>query len=140
MVDGKVKYLPKVTNDDDTFAFRHAIKILREWDQKGTFPWMKRRTAEYLAPRLALWACLLALFLHGWWAITTSCSLHFARSGAAIVLVSALAFGWTAWHEAPKMLVNRLAFFHPLCMLPALALLGTLIWGYGDLVPFGKSC
>ncbi|RWB64377.1 MAG: hypothetical protein EOQ48_01805 [Mesorhizobium sp.] len=140
VLDGKVVYLPKVPNADDKFLAQHAFKILREWNQKGTVPWMRRRTVDYLAPRLALWASILALFLHGWWATNTACSLHFARSGAAIVLISALAFGWTAWHEVPKLVVNRPAVFHPLLMLPALALFGTFVWGYGDLLPFGKSC
>lgn len=143
--NGKKKYRYKVPNDDKLFRLIHCWRIIREWRTEGTYPWMRRRTANYLAPRIAWWMSLLIVAVHWWWAASSSCGFNFARGGALVVLLSAIAFGWVAWHE-PRggMLdggpVNRWAFFHPLFMLPFLGLVGTILWGYGDLLPFGSRC
>jgi hypothetical protein len=63
VIDGKAQYLPKVPDDDAKFKVRHAVKVLREWNQAGTFPWMERRTVNLLAPRLAWWLSLAAIGL-----------------------------------------------------------------------------
>jgi len=139
LIDGKVKCLPKVPNDDDLFGVRHAVKIILEWEEAGTFPWMRRRTVNLLVPRLALLLCVVVLAVHLWWALSTGCSYHFARAGALVALIAAIGIGTVAWHE-PKGgllnggLVNRWAFFHPMFMLPLLGVFGTVIWGYGDLL------
>lgn len=66
-------------------------------------------------------------------------------ASAAIVLISAPGFGCTAWHDTTGGMfsggpASRLTFLHPLFLLPALAFIGTIIWGYGDLLPFGRDC
>ncbi|MBY5385212.1 hypothetical protein [Rhizobium leguminosarum] len=61
------------------------------------------------------------------------------------MIASALAFGWISWHEPKTMLlsggqVTTWSFFNPLFILPLIAFIGTVIWGYGDLLPFGRAC
>jgi hypothetical protein len=146
VIDGKVKYLPKVPEDEAEFTARDAFKILREWNQDGTVQWMKRLTVNLLAPRLAWWLSLMVIGLHGWWACKSSCGVNFARGGALIVLLSAIGLGVVAWYEPNYGLlsggkIKRWHFFHPLVMLPALGIIGTVLWGYGDLLPiFGNAC
>jgi hypothetical protein len=135
----------KVPFDEEVFGFLDAMKIIREWNASDTYPFMRKNTANYLAPRLALWVSLAAVALHWYWATSSQCSFHFARSGAVLVLASALAYGWISWHD-PKTMhlsggkISNWALFNPLFMLPFLGFVGTIIWGYGDLLPFGKSC
>ncbi|HCL66962.1 MAG TPA: hypothetical protein DIC56_19420 [Rhizobium sp.] len=35
----------------------NAWITLREWKAPDTYPWMKRKLANYLAPRVGLWLC-----------------------------------------------------------------------------------
>lgn len=144
-VDGKKKYRFKVPHDENDFRLSHCLRIIREWGREDTVPWMRRHTANYLAPRIAWWVSLLILIVHAWWAASASCGFNFSRGGALVVFVSAVAFGWIAWHEPKAGVlgggpVNKLTLFHPLFMLPFLAALGTLINSYGDLIPFGNAC
>ena len=145
IVDREKKNHFKVPNDDKAFKLAHCFCVLREWNRGDTYPWMRRRTANYLAPRIAWWASLLVIILHGWWASSSSCSFNFARGGALVVLISAAAYGWIMWHEPKGGLlgggpINRFEPFHPLLMIPLLGALGTIMWGYGDMLRFGVAC
>ncbi len=136
----------KVPHDEESFHFRHCIIVILSWSEKDTYPWMKRRTVNFLAPRLALAFTLLSVIIHTIWALKSECGINFQRSGAMITFISAALYALTAWHE-PKGgyldggPLNKIRPFEPMFLLPFLGLLGTIIWGYGDLLPFfGTKC
>ncbi|WP_448954840.1 hypothetical protein [Labrys neptuniae] len=136
----KRDFASKYHNEKMTWCL--AIEILFNW-QNETIPWRRRRTSEFLAPRCAIILSVSALILHFWWAWSSACGLNFARAGADVVLIAATAYAWVEWHSVSGGLlsggpVNRFAIWESGWLLPALAAGGTLIWGYGDLLPFGK--
>lgn len=145
MESGKVEYSGKVPREADDFGFIHSCRIIREWRADDTYPWMHRLTIDYLAPRAAWWASVLVVAAHWWWASSSGCGFNFARGGALLVLISASAYGLLVWYASDVAVVSGSTIkkwhpFHPLFMLPFLGFVGTILWGYGDLLPFGKTC
>lgn len=135
----------KVPYKEEDFRLRHALLVIREWRGADTYPWMRRRVMDYLAPRLALLFTVIVLIVHATWAMTSDCGVNFQRAGSPIVLISAGLYAAIEWHT-PKGgmldggLVEKLKLFNPLFLLPLLGVLGTAIWGYGDLFPlFGSG-
>lgn len=129
----------KIRYDED-LKFLDALKILAQWHANDTHPWMKRKAANYISPRIGYLLTIIILLLHYYWAIESNCSINFQRGGATIVLVSALFFAWVDWHPpASGQLsggkVEKFSIWSPLFALPLIAVIGTIIWGYGDLLP-----
>lgn len=131
----------KVPRDKKDFRLIHYWHVFCHWRKFDTPQWMREATATYLAPRLALWASIAVVALHWWWAAISGVSLNFARGGALVVLISAVSYGWFTWHLTNVAIpsggpVRRFSLFDPYFMLPLLGVVGTILWGYGDLVPF----
>lgn len=141
MADDKPYFKVPYTEDENQFSLGHSIAVIRGWRAKDTYPWMRRRTVNFLVPRCAFWLSVLTVAVHAWWASVSHCGVDFQRGGAVVVLLSAAGYGLVSWHEATSLMVNKLSPFHPLFMLPLLGVVGTLLWGYGDLLPFfGTAC
>lgn len=134
---------PKLPYDGD-YGFRQAWLALREWRRPDTVLYMKRKAMEYVAPRLAFWISFLSLVLHSHWAWTTHCGANFQRGGAIVAFAAAALYAVLEWHD-PKTAVlsggpiQRVSFYNSALLLPLLGAAGTLIWGYGDLLPFFGS-
>lgn len=131
---------PKLPYDKD-YSFAQAWRAVREWRYPDTFPYMKRKAMEYFAPRLALWISVSSLIGHWYWASITHCGVNFQRGGAIVVLAAAALYAVLEWFEPNAATVSggpvqRVWFYNPAFLLPILGALGTLIWGYGDLLPF----
>jgi hypothetical protein len=107
---------------------------------------MKRHTIDCLAPRLTWVMCLAAIFIHFIWAYQTSCSVNFQRGGAIVVFASALCYALVDWHKSDAAVpsgspVKKLSLVEPLFVCPLFGTIGTLMWGYGDLITwFGTQC
>ncbi|MCD0421232.1 hypothetical protein LOC51_28770 [Rubrivivax sp. JA1024] len=102
---------------------------------------MKRKAIAYFAPRATLFITVASLAIHSGWAWATNCGVNFQRGGAIVVLVAAALYALSEWYEAKGGRLDggaleRYHFLNPAFLLPFLAALGTLIWGYGDLLPF----
>lgn len=126
---------------DKKMTFRESITILREWYKDDTFPWMKRKTVNFVSPYICYFSITIILSVHYFWAVETDCSVDFQRGGALIVLVSAFLFGWTEWHKPEGGplgggKIKKFGLFEPHFAIPLTAIIGTLLWGYGDLVPW----
>lgn len=135
----------KLKHDGDV-EISHVLGVIRRWNRTETYPWMKRKIINYLAPRLAAGISVAALTLHAFWAHSSGCSVNFQRGGAIVTLIAAALYAVVEWHD-PKTLhlsggpVTKLTFSNPYLTLPLLATLGTVVWGYGDLITwFGTAC
>ena len=58
-----------------------------------------------------------------------------------IVLVSAWFFGWIEWHKSDAAIlggtsIKKFEFFGTHVAIPLIAIIGTILWGYGDLLPW----
>jgi hypothetical protein len=129
---------------DGNYDFGQAWLAICRWRSPDTVPHMKRKAMKYFAPRLALWISALSLVGHGYWASITHCGVNFQRGGAIVVFAAAALYAILEWHEPNGAildggLVQRIWFYNPAFLLPLLGAVGTLIWGYGDLVPFFGS-
>lgn len=134
----------KVPNDSEAFSCKDAFVVLFSWNAEDTYPWMRYHAVNYLAPRAALAVSIAALASHAAWAILSDCGVNFQRAGAPVVLISALCYALIEWREPKVGLLSggrlqRLKLFNPLFILPVLAAVGTLVWGYGDLLPLFRS-
>lgn len=121
--------------------FRHSLKIIREWDHHDTHPWMKRKTVDFISPLIGYALTLIIIIAHYIWAFETGDGLNFGRGGALIVLVSGALYGWIDWFRSGNEHEDDIDLrqFHVLeshFAIPFIAVLGTLIWGYGDLLPW----
>jgi hypothetical protein len=121
-------------------SLREVILVLRGWRAADTYPWMRRKAMNWLVPRAGWGMCLGLVALHFAWAGISSCSADFARAGAAVTLVAAIGAALLDWHDPKAMALDggKLPIFRLLNPIVALALqvaLGTIIWGYGDLLP-----
>ncbi|XHC10656.1 hypothetical protein ABWH98_24520 [Labrenzia sp. ac12] len=130
----------KIPYEEEEFSGRHAIKILREWRSEDTAPWMKRRAVNYLSPRCAALISVITLLVHLIWAERSSCAINFQRSGSLLVLNAAAFYAFIEWHKADGGKLSggklkRYSLFNPFIVLPIIAALGTVVWGYGDLLP-----
>lgn len=130
----------KLTYDTD-FTFAMVWGVLTKWRKSDTYPWMKRKAVTYIAPRAAFWISLITLFAHVIWAIHTKCGVNFQRGGSIVALSTAVLYAVVDWHD-PKTAflsggrIKPITIFDPYIMLPVLAAIGTVVWGYGDLLPF----
>lgn len=130
----------KLTNETD-FTIVVFWRVLKKWRESDTYPWMKQMAVTYIAPRAALGISLIALFVHFIWAIYTKCGVNFQRGGSIVALSAAALYAFVDWHDPKTALlsgkrINRLRILGPYIMLPILAAIGTIVWGYGDLIPF----
>lgn len=142
--DTEVRYSPellKLASKEERYTLKEAVLVvsnLRAAPHRAF-----RGAVEYFVPRIALFLSILLFVLHIWWAVSSRCGVNFARGGALLVLVSAGGLGWMTWLD-PKLTFlsggprNKFDWLHPLVMLPLIGVVGTIIWGYGDLLPFGK--
>jgi hypothetical protein len=123
---------------------KEAMLVIRTWTQSDTYPWMKRKAIDYFAPRAAFICSIIVLTIHYWWAFESKCGVNFQRSGAVIALVSAALYSLIEWHKSDAGVlggtIKRFRFFSPYFMLPLLLAMGTVIWGYGDLLPMFGNC
>ncbi|KYH02493.1 hypothetical protein [Bradyrhizobium sp. DOA1] len=134
---------PKLPFHGD-FDFQQAWLAVREWRDPSTAPYMKRKAMEYFAPRVAFWLSVVSLAGHWYWASTTHCGVNFQRGGAIVVLAAAALYAVLEWHDPKSAMlsggrIQRIWFYNPAFLLPLLGAAGTLIWGYGDLLPFFGS-
>jgi hypothetical protein len=134
---------PKLPYDGE-FNFKQAWQAVREWRRPDTAPYMKRKAVRYFAPRLALWTSVLSLVGHWYWASITHSSVNFQRGGAIVVLAAAALYAVLEWHQPSTSNlsggpVQQFWFHNPAFLLPFLGAVGTLVWGYGDLLPFFGS-
>lgn len=134
---------PKIPHKQP-FGVKQTYKVLREWGWPDTYPWMKRKAVNYLAPRVAFWFSGVALVGHLIWAWNTECSINFQRGGAVVVFTAAALYACIEWHEPNGGYysggpVQRLSLANPFFVLPLIGAIGTLVWGYGDLFPFLKT-
>lgn len=124
---------------DGPIAFRAAWAAIWKWNV--AVPWVQRKALDYLAPRIALVVSLVAIGGHAIWAVHTHNGVNFQRGGGVVSLTAAALYAAIDWH-APKGgalsggLVEKLRTFNPKFLLPFLAGIGTLIWAYGDLLPW----
>lgn len=89
-------------------------------------------------------AIIATLVFHYHWASANESALAFQRSGAAIVALDAAFFGLVRWHLDS---LNSISYWNgrPVwieekifaALSLVFAIIGTLIWGYGDLLFFG---
>lgn len=128
---------------EESFTLKTSWRVVRNW--RRTYPWMRRKAVNHLAPRLAFFISVLAIFAHAIWAAKTHCNVNFQRGGGIVTLTAAALYAVIEWH-APKGglwsggLVEKLHIWNPLFLLPFLGGTGTLIWAYGDLLPwFGST-
>ncbi len=131
----------KVPHEEEVFGLVDALTVISSWTAQDTYPWMRRLAISYLAPRLALLFSTLVLGGHVIWAMKSGSGVNFQRGGAPVVFISAVCYAVIEWHEPKAALldggpVRKLRLFNPLFLLPLLAAIGTLVWGYGDLLPF----
>ena len=129
---------------DDEIRLIEALKILREWRAPDTYPWMREKTVKLLSPYIGYILTAFIVAIHYFWATQSLCSINFQRGGALVVLVSAVLFAWVEWHTPNHALLSggrlpKFSFFSPLVSLPLIAVFGTLLWGYGDLLPWLQS-
>lgn len=125
----------------DHIRFSHALLILRHWRKSDTTHVERHRSSKYFA---SLLGCLLSLLIvtgHYYWAAQSDCIVNFQRGGSALVLLSAVLFAWVEWHRPHGELFSefrarRPTWRSPYITLPLIAVFGTLIWGYGDLLPW----
>ncbi len=129
---------PKIPHEA-TFTLGLSFKVVKEWMRPDTYPWMKRKAVNYLAPRVAFWISTIALSVHVVWALNTECSVNFQRGGAIVVFAAAALYACIEWHEPNGYLsggpVQRLSLSNPYFVLPLIGAVGPLVWGYGDLLP-----
>jgi hypothetical protein len=132
---------PNKISYEKEFTIVEAWLVVSTWRQGDTYPWMKKNAVVYLAPRAAFWVSIIVLFGHCVWAIHSNCNVNFQRGGSIITLLAAGLYAIIDWHDPHTMLlsvgqIKRLKIFNPYFILPLLAAVGTLVWGYGDLLPF----
>ncbi|TPJ77180.1 hypothetical protein [Mesorhizobium sp. B2-6-2] len=130
---------------DEIFTLQLSWRVLRHSARAD--PWMRRKAVNYLAPRLALAISILVAVVHFIWAVGSECGVNFARVGGIITFTAAALYAVREWHEPKTGLlsggeVERIHIWNPLFLLPLLAAIGTLIWAYGDLLPWlsSKGC
>jgi hypothetical protein len=102
--------------------------------------WLPRVTAAVAFP---------VVISHGYWAFVTDCDVHFSRGGSLLVFMAVLSiFGLEdRMHRTSHMNFCDASgpipfkFLGPYIVAGSLAMIGTLIWGYGDLIAnyFGIS-
>ena len=128
---------------DETFTWLVSFKVIKNWH--NAFPWQKRKAVEFASPRLGLFSSVLTIAFHVYWAVTSSCSENFQRGGSIVVFISAIMFAYSNWHDSKGGRldggpVEKFEFWNPNLLMPIIAGVGTLIWGYGDLVPLFGNC
>ena len=108
----------------------------------------KKRWIDWWMPRLGVAASIAAIIAHAFWAHASGCKTDFARGGAAVVLIALAVFAPIQYFADADASVARLSgkliaplsMFDPFFAPPILAIVGTLLWGYGDLVaPFAQG-
>jgi len=105
----------------------------------------RKRAYDYLVPRLSWCLIVLALVAHYNLAMGT-CSVTFARGGATVTIIAAMAAAMSDWHAPSGMSLSggpvpRFQLFEPKLTVAIQVVLGTLVWGFGDLAPYlSKAC
>lgn len=123
-----------------------AFRVLWVWNEKDTYPYMKRSSIGFLAPRFTWILCIAGIVIHFIWALNTNCSVNFQRGGAVVVFAAALCYALVDWHKSDAAVfsgspVKKLSLMEPLFVCPLFGTIGTIIWGYGDLITwFGNCC
>lgn len=129
---------------DGELKLNEVMLVIRTWQQSDTYPWMRRKAIDYIAPRAAFVFSIIFIIIHYRWALESKCGVNFQRSGAVIALVSAALYSLIEWHKPDAAVlegtIKRFKFFSPYFMLPLLLAVGTVIWGYGDLLPMFGDC
>jgi hypothetical protein len=131
---------PHKIRHDGAVSLAEAWLIIREWRKPDTFPWMRRKVVNWLVPRLSWVLSALSIVAHIVWAILSSCSTDFTRAGAAVTVIAAIGAALVDWHEPNAAMLDggpvpRFRLLDPMVAIALQVALGTLIWGYGDLVP-----
>jgi len=87
-------------------------------------------------------ASIVCLFLHVVWSIISGCAVDFQRGGASIVAIAVTVFAFIQYYAdidagipyASGKGITPFSLRHPFVLPPILAVFGTLVWGYGDLL------
>jgi hypothetical protein len=130
-----------------------VIIFFIKYSEVGVLSWQEQaKWANKWMPRLAMAASVLTLLVHGALAWRSDCPKGFERSGADIVAFALAAFAVIQYFADIDAGTARLSgkrmvpwsILHPFVFLPILAIIGTVLWGYGDLlaglVMTGKGC
>ena len=119
-----------------------SLRVLRSW-RRVLFR-SKVRVVQTHATAVALTATVVVISAHWAWARHTHNATDFARGGALVSLFTALLLATLATYTFDKGFQldgGRVPEFHPLkpsFVVPVLAAVGTILWGYGDMVPWFK--
>lgn len=113
---------------------------MTDLDDKIRNAFHKENLAQILLPSLSWISALLILLVHYKWAISSQTNIHFQRAGAAIICVDIIAFSLMTFISNTVLSIaviggrtpSKLAFLSAFSMA-ALAVVGTIIWGYGDI-------
>lgn len=129
---------PPVIQQGEQATFKKAWAVLRLG--RTAYPAERGRAVSYFLPRVSWILCAMAIGGHVAWALS-SCPLNFGRGGAAVTMIAALAAAMTDWHAPNAMVLdggpaNVFRLLEPKIAIAMQVLLGTAIWGYGDLLPF----
>lgn len=125
----------------DTLNIKQLCQIIRNWKQFKSIPSVLAKFWGSLIPYLVCVFSLISITIHGYLSYIHSCSETFQRGGSLLVLMAAVGFGIIEYinPETTYLSGRKKRTFHlnnPLVALPFIAAVGTLIWGYGDLIPF----
>ncbi|MBZ9892302.1 hypothetical protein LB559_30695 [Mesorhizobium sp. BR1-1-3] len=106
---------------------------------------MQSKAVNYAVPRLAVVFSLIVLSAHAFWAVHSQCGTNFARGGGVIALIVTGLFAVVEWHKDRRNLlsggtIEKFDPWHPQVVLPVLAGIGTLIWAFGDFLPWFGLC
>lgn len=120
--------------------------VVRGWMDPKILPRSKIVVVQTYSTLIALTFTIPILLIHYMWAVHSQCSVNFQRAGADISLVAATIFAFMSWYAAPNSVLDsgglpKFSWRNPNFALPVVALIGTMVWGYGDMLPgFGNSC
>lgn len=135
--------ISRVLPSEGPYTLGQAWFAVRNWC-KLPYPYQKRHTVQSLAPLVALVITLASLTVHFIVASMTNCSVNFQRGGSIISLTAAALYAVLDWHKNDAALpsgsrTQPFKLLDPKILLPLLGVVGTLIWGYGDLIPLWSS-
>lgn len=91
-------------------------------------------------PKLSAALAFPVVIGHAYWALSVDCDAHFGRGGSVLVIMAVLSvFGLEdRMHRTSHMVflnsegAKPFKFSNPYIIAGILAMVGTLIWGYGD--------
>lgn len=132
--------------DNGKYTFIQGLQTAMYWWKETTYFCQKKRAATASVSPLAIFFTIIILLIHSLLAWHFECSVTFQRGGADIALVAAALFAFINWYSMEGMVLDGgnvplFSWLNPNVILSLIALIGTVTWGYGDLMPFGtRGC